>query len=316
MRKKVFVLIIFVILGFLIVLIYRFSSLTRFLPKSDELKNETKLKVAATIFPLYDITRQIAGEKAQVLLIAPAGASPHTFEVSPGDIKKLQGTKVIFAIGYGLDNWITKIGEAIEGVDIKEVAKGIELRKYENHGDELSGDNESQAGNIDPHYWLTIPNAKIIAHNISQVLKTIDSQNAFYYQENEEKYLNDLEKTDKEMRELIGKIKPENRRFMTLHDAWSYFAKEYGLELVGTFEPFPGKEPTPQYLASLAKKAKEKGIKVIFSEPQLSNQTLIPFLNDLKIGLFILDPIGGLEERDSYLRLMLYNAKTFYDALR
>ncbi len=88
-----------------------------------------------------------------------------------------------------------------------------------------------------------------------------------------------------------------------------------GLYIVVTFEPFPGKEPTAKYLEELNKVVKEDNIKVIFSEPQMSNDVLKPFAKDLGLELFVLDPLGGDEGRDSYIETMEYNGNILFEAL-
>jgi len=272
-------------------------------------------KIAATIFPIYDIAKNVAGEQAEVVLITPPGASPHTFEITASEIRKLQGTDVLFAIGQGLDEWITETRNAIPGSRVKTVDQGIVLRHLEeDESVEPEENDEHQHEGADPHYWLSINNAKKIAQTIRDTLIEIDPQNAAQYSNNTINYIGELETAEQEINGILKDL--PNRQIITMHNAWGYFAEEFNLEIVATFEPFPGREPTPQYLAELSRTAEQFNIRTIFSEPQLSNQALIPFLNDLNMDLAVLDPVGGFESRDSYINLMKYNAQTIQEKLQ
>lgn len=264
-----------------------------------------KIKVAGTIFPISDIIKNVAGDKVEVINILPAGASPHTFELTPKQIKELSGVKAIFVINYGLDNWMEKIKDSVPGAELVVVDQGINLLR-------MGNEEESTTGK-DPHYWLSVFNAKIIAENINNSLVEIDSKNSEFYNNNLNNYLSELDKLDLDIKEELKDLKTRN--IVTFHEAWGYFAKAYGLKVEATVEPFPGKEPTIQYLEDLNKIIKDNNIKVIFSEPQLSNETIKPFVNDLGLKLYVLDPIGGVEGRNSYVEMMKYNAKVFREAL-
>ncbi|MDD4995704.1 MAG: metal ABC transporter substrate-binding protein [Patescibacteria group bacterium] len=261
-----------------------------------------KPRVAATIFPIYDIAKNIAGDKMDVLLIAPPGASPHTFEITPERIRDLQGSKLIFAIGHGLDTWASQTAQALPNSEVIIVDKGIEL---------IADEEESGAN---PHYWLSLKNARIISLNILNALKSADPINGEYYDQNTASFLSELDAADREIKKLLGNLTDKN--IITMHDAWPYFAKDYGINIIASFEPYPGSEPTPQYLAELSRTAKEYNVKTIFSEPQLSSQLLIPFLEDLGMNLAVLDPEGGLAGRETYIDLMKFNAQAIHDALK
>lgn len=267
-----------------------------------------RLKVAATIFPLYDMVRNVVGDMngsgVEVVLIAPPGASPHTFEVSVALAKKLQGTRTIFAIGYGLDNWVATAENAVPDSEVVVPSTGIPFRKYA-EGEE--------AGSIDPHYWLSIANAKIMVQNIAKELSRLDPEHASRYMNNASDYIKKLSEAEIEIKDTLSRV--AGRGLVTMHDAWFYFAESYGLEVLAAFEPFPGQEPTQKYLINLAGEIKKHNVKVIFSELQLSSETLAPFLKDYGIALAVLDPEGSAQN-DSYIGLMRYNAKTVYEALK
>ena len=251
-------------------------------------KNE-RLQIAATIFPLYDIARNIGGVKTDVFLILPPGASPHTFDLKPQDVAKIQKADLVLAIGHGLDDWVTS---ALNSPDKKVVIdKDIVIKKL--------------GGEDDPHYWLSVKNAKQIALNISEILINHDPANRSYYLQNTISYLVQLELLEKELTELSLKI--GNRSFVTFHDAWYYFSEERGLNVAASFEPFPGKSPSPSDLNQFGKAVKASGTKVIYSEPQIPSDLLEAVVKDLGVKIVVLDPTGGIKDRDSYINLMRYN---------
>jgi len=116
-------------------------------------------------------------------------------------------------------------------------------------------------------------------------------------------------------------VERKNRRFKTknivvFHDAWGYFADHFGLTVVGTFEPFPGQEPTPQYLKELQVAVKDYNIKALFAEPQLSQDSIKTLAKDLGVDIKVLDPTGGVEGRMSYIEMMDFNVNNVYELLK
>lgn len=312
MKKNTAVGIMMGIAG-LLVIAYTYYNYT--LPPLEENEDQGST-VAATIFPLYDIARNVAGNSLEVKLLLPPGGSPHTFEPTPQTLKNLQDATALYVIGHGADDWVLDL---VSGTDTEKIAvdKNIELREYETaHSHESESEeyenpetgHEHEHEEVDPHYWLTIPNAKIIARNIAEDLQQRYPEKENAIEQNLDSYLNELDAADQTVREKINTA--ENRKMVTMHDAWYYFAEEYGLEIAATFEPTPGREPTPQHLATLGRELKESGVRVIYAEPQISTDTLTPFTEDHNLSIATLDPIGGTENRKSYISTMIYNAET------
>ena len=272
------------------------------------LEGLNKPTVAATIFPIYDIAQNIAGDEVDVKLVLPPGSSPHTFAPSPSDIIQLQQADSIYTIGAGLDDWSSVVTESlnIEEVELSDAIISIENDEEDEHEDE---DEHGHAdGDIDPHYWLSIENAKLISGAILADLSARYPESTEAFTENHAAYVIQLEDAQEQISTILADV--ENRNLLTFHDSFSYFAAEYGFNIVGTFEPTAGREPTPQELVQLTQLVKELGVQVIYSEPQLSTAPLEAFLNDNKIEVKVLDPIGGsTESLPSYINLMIGNAK-------
>lgn len=253
-----------------------------------------KLTVAATIFPLADIARTIAGDRAEVVLIIPPGISEHSSGLSPRQLQRLQAARVIFQIGHGLDTALTaRISAAAANPRLVTVDRGITLREFGDTG-------------VDPHYWLTVPNAGQIAQTISQTLQEIDPQNAAHYKLQTTNYLAELDALEQELQAQARTIRP--KEFIAMHDAWSYFADHYGLRLVATYEPVEGQTPALADIERLREIIQQHSLAAFYAEPQKQATSAVRFIaDDLGLAIKVLDPVGGLGGRDSYPALMREN---------
>ena len=152
-----------------------------------------------------------------------------------------------------------------------------------------------------------------MAENIATELARVDPENAAYYEANLVKFTEEMNALQAELVELAEAVHDD--AFITLHDAWYYFADAFDLNLVGSFEPAAAEEPSPRYLKKLADTVKEHDVHAIFSEPQLSTSSLEGFANDYGLEIAVLDPLGGVGSRDSYQALLRYNIQTLVDTL-
>jgi zinc transport system substrate-binding protein len=287
----------------LITLILVISSALAGCPKSPKPQDDGgKLKVAATIFPLADIARTIGGDKITVITIMPPGSSPHTFEPTVEVIRQAGGIKALFAVGCGLDGWGQKITESLGGnVAVIEVSNDIKLRHFED-------------GSADPHYWLSLTNGEIIARNIAENIIGLDPENKDYYLKNLADYQELLTKEDAAIKQKLAGL--PNKTIATFHEAWFYFAQAYGLTVAEAFEPFPGKEPTPEFLSHFIDTIKKHNITVVFAEPQFSPESIRQVAKDLNLKVRIIDPEGGgTPQTKSYIDMMKFNTDVIYAAL-
>lgn len=298
----------------------------------------TDAKVAATIFPVYDIARNVADGVTGVKLVLPPGASPHTFEPSPQLVASLQEVEVLFAVGHELDEWafdlvpaeadrvIVDKGLAIidiedrhrEGFDLGDADHHEEDEHHDDgedehhHGeeDEHHDDEDEHGhahGDTDPHYWLSIPNGQMIARTMATDLRERFPEHKDRIDENLREYLRELDIAEANIKNDFIDIR--NRKMITMHDAWYYFAVHYDFEIVGTFEPSPGREPTPRYLAELTDAVNSFGARVIYSEPQIATESIQAFARDRGLVIAELDPLGGTPGRDTFKKLIQFNAK-------
>lgn len=264
-----------------------------------------RLTVAATIFLVCDIVRQVAGPSADVVLVLPPGASPHTFEPTPAAVRALSGARALFVIGHGLDDWAARLAQGAGVPRLVPVDGGITLRRAH---------DASPRGRVDPHYWLSAPNAKGIARTVAAELTRLAPDQRAEIEPALAAYLARLDAADAEVRRVVADL--PTRRIVTFHDAFGYFAAAYGLEVVATFEPYAGLEPSPRFVIEFQRTIRAAGVRVVFTEPQLSVDALRPIARDLGVTLGVLDPLGGLPGRESYIDLLLFDARAVAAALR
>jgi ABC-type Zn uptake system ZnuABC Zn-binding protein ZnuA len=269
------------------------------------------LIVATTIFPLADIVRNITGKTARVIQILPAGASPHTFDLTPGKIGELQKAGIVFKIGI-IDDWIDSIAESAPNVPIVSLQTFIPRKRYAADAHDHGHSGRMRAQDFDPHYWLDARNGAIMAQQVCSRLSALAPQHAAVFMQNSQRYQIELLRLDRELKKACSALK--NRKLIVFHDGWNYFAAACGLEIIAVFQPAPGRDPAPRDLQKLYALAKTHGIKAVFSEPQLPTASLEPLLEDLGLRVFDLDPLGGASPGDSYIGLLRRNVQSIIQA--
>jgi ABC-type Zn uptake system ZnuABC Zn-binding protein ZnuA len=268
--------------------------------------------LAATIFPAADIIRNVAGPGVGVIQILPAGASPHTFDLTPGKIRELQKVDIIFKIS-GMDDWIDGIAESVPRAAIISLRKNIALQPFQDEFHQYGAKKTRYERDFDPHYWLNAENGAMMAQTVCDVLCAHDPARAQTFRENCRLYRQTLLNLHDEIKKELAGLK--SNKMIVFHDAWRYFAAAYGLEISGVFQASPGQEPTPRDIQKLYAQVKELKIKVIFSELQLPSASLEAMLEDLGLELIVLDPLGGSSPADSYVNLLRRNARAIRRAL-
>jgi len=281
-----------------------------------------KLRVAGTIFPVYDLVRTVGGEYVDTTLILTPGTSPHVFEPTPSVLKNLTDTSIVFAVGLELDDWTDRLITAYPEIRKVTLDRDISLHlisegtdEHDDHDEpEEEEHGEDHHGEFDPHYWLSPMNAIRMIRTIETELRALDPDHASEFAENAATLIREIEAKDIVWKEDITTL--ENRDLVTFHSAFGYFAEHFGLDIITTFEEFPEKEPTPQYLTRLTEEIREHDIRALYLEPQLSRRSLDAFAHDLGVAIGVLDPLGGVESRMSYIDLIEYNVRTIIDNTR
>lgn len=276
-----------------------------------------KLTVAASIFPVADMVKQVGGDHVEVITIIPPGASPHTFELKPGVLKKISSARVFFMIGAGMEYWNEKFVKSSGGKLMKVVlSDGVDLiHEKEHHHGEKAGGLHSEETFANPHIWLDVEIAKSMVKRIVTALASVDSGHAPYYEERGIKYIAELDRLDQTIYKETGKFKI--KKYVSFHPAWDYFARRYGLESVGVIESVPGKSPTPLDIKNIVGNIKKHGVKAVFAEPQFNPKVAEVIAREAGIKVLMLDPMGGqgIKERESYIDIMKYNLAVLQEGM-
>jgi zinc transport system substrate-binding protein len=233
--------------------------------KEDSPVGQKKLSIVTTLFPLYDFTRNIAGDKAQVTLLLPPGVEPHSFEPKPGDMLRINNADVFIYTGKYMEPWVEGI---LKGFDrnkliVVDTSKGIALDEVKE--DEKDHDHQHGHGKIDPHIWLDLSNAGKMVDSILDGLIKRDNGNSDYYTKNAVAYKAKLNEMDKKYRDTFSTCK-RHTFIHGGHFAFNYLAKRYDLQYIAAYHGSPDAEPTPKRLIALKNKLKQDDIKYIYYE--------------------------------------------------
>ena len=257
------------------------------------------LDVVATTTVFADIIRNIAGDRATVVSIIPAGVGPEDYEPKPDDAKKLLGADLIVSNGVGLDDFLDKLVTAAgEGGATRLVlGDGIPTIMVD--------------GEANPHFWL---DPSLVSDHyvpaIAAALTKLDPTGAATFQANAAAYTTQLQALDEANKTKIETIPASNRKLVTFHDAFPYFAAHYGFEVIGVILANVGQEPSASDLAALVQKVKAAHVKAVFSEAQFSPklaQTLAEEAGITSVVTTLYNDTVGPPPNDTYLKMMAWN---------
>lgn len=288
-----------------------------------------KLSIVTTIFPYYDFTRQVAGNKADIKLIVPAGMDTHSFEPVASDMIDIGKADIIIYNGGEMEGWTSQVLEAASNKNIIE-EKMIDyvetvteedvtgLHKDHNHSDK-TGDSSKDA-EIDEHIWTSPVNAIKLVSKIADVLSEADKDNAGYYQDNARKYINKLKEIDNGFKEIV---KSSGKKTLLFADRFPlrYFVDEYGLEYNAAFAGCSSEtEPSADVIAFLTDKAIDENIHVILKVELTSSKVAdtIAETTGAKVMTFNTCHNVTKEQFDNgitYYDLMKENTKVLKEAL-
>lgn len=280
--------------------------------------NNGKLNVVTTVAPLTDIVRNIGGDRIDLFGIVPDGTNSHTFEPKPSDAKRLSQADLVIINGLHLEEPTRKLAEA-------NLRQGVEIKLL---GENTIGERDwlfdfsfpKEEGNPNPHLWMNPRYALRYAELTRDWLSEKDQQNAAYYAANYDRFKARIEQLDTATRQAIQTVPPENRRLLTYHDSWAYWAREYGWNVIGAVQPSDFKEPRPQDTAAVIDQIKQERVLAIFGSEvfpskvlkQIASETGAKYIDKLSDDA----PPGKPGDTDhTYIGMMLYNMGIMLPAL-
>jgi ABC-type Zn uptake system ZnuABC Zn-binding protein ZnuA len=288
-----------------------------------------KLRVVATSSIVADMVKNVGGDLIALEFLLPLGSDPHSFQATPQDIAKVAQAHVLFANGLGLEEFLSELmtnagGQAAvvalsEGVATGQMAEA-EMAADEHGSAEHSEDEHAHAG-TDPHTWTTPANAIIFVQNIEKALSALDPANAATYQSNAKQYQGQLKELDDWVKAQIEQLPAENRKLVTDHTVFGYYAERYGLAQVGAVMPAfsTASEPSAQELAALEQIIIAQRVKAIFV-----GNTVNPGLEQrvtedtgLKLVTLFTESLGPAGSgAETYVEYTRYNTTAIVEALK
>jgi ABC-type Zn uptake system ZnuABC Zn-binding protein ZnuA len=267
--------------------------------------------VVATTSQIGALTREVAGDRVALTVLLGPGVDAHDFEPDPGDVRKINDADMVLRNGIGLDDFLNDILRGSARGRIVTVTEGVNVQE-----------GASGEGGPDPHVWHDPENAKQMTFNIAEALSEADAQNASFYDERARAYGQKLDDTDRQIREIIDGIPPQNRKIVTNHDSLGYFINRYGLEYVGAVIPSvtSAAQPSAGDIARLEDVILTEGVRAIFAEAELDPRVAQQVSRDTGVKIVTglhadsLGPPGS--GADTVDGMLLANAHTIADALK
>jgi zinc transport system substrate-binding protein len=251
--------------------------------------------VVATIYPLWEFSRQVAGDRAEVVSLVPPGVEPHDWEPSARDVSQVQRATVFVHTGTSLDAWAQKLLADAPGrrTVVVDAGRGLSLI--------VAG------GATDPHVWLDPALARSQVQAIAAGLEQADPAGAAIYGENARAFVAKLDALDQAF--AAGLADCARREIVTSHAAYAYLARRYRLTQVPVMGLAPEAEPSPADLAAIVKKARRLKVTHIFFEPLVSPRLAETLSREIGATPLLLNPVEGVSREEAaagagYLELM------------
>ena len=237
----------------------------------------TPMYVTVSILPQEYFVKRIGGDHVLVNVMVEPGASPHTYEPKPEQLRALSRSVAYFSIGVDFEQaWLDRIAAANRAMLMVDTTQGIErvpmVTGHQHTGEEPEEGNqrgENKGENLDPHIWMSPELVKIQSQTIAGALVELDPAHQAEYEANLESFIADIDALESEIRATLEGL--SSRKFTVFHPAWGYFARDFDLEMVPI--EVGGQEPSAAELAALVSGAKKEGIQVVFVQPEFSTKS-------------------------------------------
>lgn len=262
-----------------------------------------KTRIVTSFYPMYVAVLNVAGNVPGVTvtnMTRQVSGCLHDYQLSPDDMKILSNADIFVVNGAGMESFLEKVIKDRPKLKIVNASRGIDLIK----------DNNIE----NPHVWVSVSLHKRQIENIAAGLSKYNPQNAATYRKNADAYIQKLEELRMKMSNFTKTIR--NRDIITFHEAFPYFAKEFGLNIVAVIEREPGSDPDARELANTIDIIRREKVRVLFAEPQYSAKSAEIIAKEAKAKLYTLDPVvSGPMAADAYLKIMEKNLEVLQEAL-
>ena len=284
----------------------RFLPLFALLLIASPLQAAERLNVVASFSILGDFVRNVGGDRVSVTTLVGVDSDVHVYTPAPSDAKRIADAKFVVVNGLGLEGWLPRLVQSSGSkATIVTASAGIAPLKL--------------GSAADPHAWQSVPNAKVYVTDIANALAAADPDDADFFRAQAKAYLEKLETLDREVREAVAKIPPERRKVISTHDAFGYFAAEYGIRFIAPLGVSTETEPSARDIAAIIGQIKAARIPAVFLE-NISDDRLIRRIaaeTGAKVGgTLISDGLTGEKgPAPTYIDMVRHNIKALTSAL-
>lgn len=265
-----------------------------------------QLKVVASFSILADFVRNVGGDRINLTTLVGADSDVHVYAPAPSDAKRIADAKLVIVNGLGLEGWLPRLVQSSGSkAQVVIVSAGIAPLKL--------------GSAADPHGWQSVPNAKIYVTDIANALAAVDPDDAEFFRARAKAYLEKFETLDREVRAAVAKIPQERRKVISTHDAFGYFAAEYGVQFIAPLGVSTETEPSARDIATIIGQIKAQKIPAVFLE-NISDDRLIRRIaaeTGSKVGgTLISDGLTGEKgPAPTYIDMVRHNIKALTSAL-
>jgi ABC-type Zn uptake system ZnuABC Zn-binding protein ZnuA len=274
--------------------------------------------VVTTVSPITNLVQNVGGDRIEVTGVVPEGTNSHTFEPAPSDARVLAEAQIVFLNGLHLEEPTQELARANVADGVPIVPLGERTISPDKYIFDFSFPKER--GDPNPHLWTNPVYAMRYSQIIRDELSRLDRGNAAYYEGNYRKLANRIDRLDQLARQVTQTVPPENRKLLTYHDSFPYFAREYGWTIIGAIQPSDFSDPTPAEVARLIEQIKAQHVPAIFGSEvfpspvlqQIAVETGATYVDTLRD-----DDLPGQsgDPGHSYLGLIVFDFRTFMGAL-
>jgi len=269
------------------------------------------LTVVTTTTVFADLIANVGGPFVAVTSLVPKNGDVHTFEPKPADVRTVASAKLLVMNGLGLDDWLEKTITNASAAGTPLLKLGVDLPGVAL----LPGEDP---GTQNPHLWMDVKYAELYVDRIEAALASADPAHGPDFKTQADAYKARLEALDAHVRAGIATIPEANRRLVVFHDAFPYFAREYGITIVGVAVEAPGQDPSAGYTAELIQAIKAAGVKAIFSEIQFPTKLVDQLATETgaKVVANLYDDALGDPPVTSYEAVITWDTDQLVAALR
>lgn len=247
------------------------------------------LQITVSIQPQAYFVERVGGDQVAVTVMVPPGGFPGTYEPKPEQLTALSNANAYISIDVPFERaWLERFRSTNPDMLMVDTTQGIERHHIGGNEGEDEGEHEHEAGQPDPHIWLSPSLVKVQARTIADALMRLDPAHKADFEANLARFLADIDTLHQEITTTLETL--ETRKFMVFHPAWGYFAQDYNLEMIPV--EVGGQEPSAAELARLIQRAKAEQIKIIFAQPQFNPNSAQTIADEIGGEVMLIDPLA------------------------